>query len=287
MKILFPLLGAAIAWAQQPPPAPPPPADPVVLTVGAETITKSEFESLLANLPEKQRALAQTAAGRRQLAEQLAGLKTLAQAARAQKLDQTEKVKLQIDNLLANLVYQELGNSAKPDDAAMQAYYAAHKQDWDEVKARHILIRMKGSKVPLKPNEKDLTPEEALAKTQELRAKIVAGADFATVAKAESDDAGTAQNGGELGEFTKDRMLPEFSQAAFAQEVGKLSEPVKTSVGYHLILVEAHTTKPFDGVRAEIEKKVAPEIQQKAAQQGLDDLKKKTDIVYNETYFGK
>ncbi len=283
MKILFLLFAAAAAWAQETPP----PADPVVLTVGSEKITKSQFEQILDTLSPQQRSEAQTPKGKRQIAERLAELKVLAQAAREQKLDQNPKVQLQLklqsDQLLANILFQELGNSAKPDDAAVRAFYAVHKQDWEELKAKHILIRMQGSAVPVKPNQKDLTDAEALAKAQEIRAKIVAGADFAAEAKAESDDTGTAQFGGELGTFAKGRMVPAFEQAAFALEVGKLSEPVKTPFGYHLILVEEHITKPFDAVRPEIEAKMKPEL----AKKGLEQLKEKTPTVFNETYFGK
>ncbi len=276
------LLGAAIAFGQQPPP----PADPVVLTIGSETLTKSQFEDILSSLPDQQRAQAQTPAGRRKIAEQLSDLKTLAAEGRAQKLDQTSKAKLMIalqqDQVVANLEFQELSEQ-KPDEAALHAYYEAHKHEGEEVKARHILIRMQGSPVPLKPNQKDLTDAEALAKAKALRAKIVAGADFAAVAKTDSDDAGNAGQGGDLGTFTKGRMVPDFDKAAFSLEVGKLSEPVKTQFGYHLIMVDAHTTKSFEEKRPEIEKAIKPET----AQKGLEALKKKTPTVYDETYFGK
>ncbi len=282
MRLIPLLLGAAIAFGQQTPP----PADPVVLTIGSETLTKTQFEDILSSLPEQQRAQAQTPAGRRKLAEQLSDLKTLAQDGRAQKLDQTPKAKLMIglqqDQVIANLNYQELSDQ-KPDEAALHTYYDAHKQEWEEVKARHILIRMQGSQVPLKPNQKDLTEAEALAKAKALRAKIVAGTDFAAVAKTDSDDAGNAQQGGDLGTFTKGRMVPAFDDAVFALEKGKLSEPVKTPFGYHLIMVDEHTTKTFDEKRADIEKAMKPEM----AQKGLEALKKKTPTIYDETYFGK
>ena len=282
MKLIPLLLAAAIAFGQQTPS----PADPVVLTVGSEKITKSQFEDILASLPEQQRAQAQSPAGRRKIAEQLSDLKTLAQEGRERKLDQTPKAKIMItlqqDQVLANLTFSELGDS-KPDEAVLRAYYNDHKQEWEEVKARHILIRMQGSQVPLKPNQKDLTDAEALAKVKELRAKIVAGADFSALAKTESDDTGTAQQGGDLGSFTKGRMVPAFDNAAFALEVGKLSEPVKTPFGYHLILVDAHTTKSFEEKRADVEKAVKPEM----AQKGLEALKKKSPTVFDETYFGK
>ena len=281
MKITLLLLGAALAWGQQPSPA-----DPVVLTVGSEKITKSEFEQILAGLPEQQRAAGESPQGRRQIAEQLAELKSLAQEAKRRKLDQDPKVQtriaLQVDQVLAGLVYQDLG-SGTPDDAALKAYYAEHKADWEELKGRHILIRMQGSRVPLRPNEKDLTDEEALAKTKELRAKIIAGADFAVVAKAESDDTGSGANGGDLGSFTKGRMVPEFETAAFALKVGEISQPVKTQFGYHLIQIQEHNNKTFEDVKTEVAQKIKPDVAKKA----VEDLTKKTAVVYDESYFGK
>jgi peptidyl-prolyl cis-trans isomerase C len=284
MKYLVLLLGASFAWGQQTPP----PADPVVLTIGAEKLTKSQFEQIIDSLPDQEKAQAQSPAGKRVLAERLSELKSLAQEARQRKLDQSPKVQtqlaLQTDQLLARMVYQEFGNSTKPDDAMLHDFYNKHKQEWEEVKARHILIRTQGSQVPLKPGQKDLTDGEALAKAKEIREKIVAGGDFAKLAADESSDAGTAANGGQLDPFGKNSgMVPAFLQAAFALEPGKVSEPVKTQFGYHLILVESHGTKTFEQVKPEIEQKIKPEM----AQKGLEELKKKTNVVYNEGYFGK
>jgi len=293
MKHLFLLLTAMSAWGQQTSPAPAAqaapaaaPADPVVLTIGDVKITKSQFDEILAEIPEQQRAQVQTPQGRRQVAQQFAQLEVLAQEARQRKLDQNPtaqtRLKLASDQVLARIEYQDLGD-AKPDEAAMRAYYAVHQQEWEQVKARHILIRVKGSQVPLRPNQRDMTDAEALVKVQELRGKILAGEDFATLAKIESDDTGSALTGGELEPFSKGRMVPEFEKAAFALDVGKVSEPVKTQFGYHLILVEAHTTKSFEDARPEIEQKMKPEM----AQKGLDALLKKTPPVLDEAYFGK
>jgi peptidyl-prolyl cis-trans isomerase C len=281
--LLFALLyPAMLAWGQQGPPVPS--ADPVVLTVGTEKLTQSQFEQILATLPAQSKGAAQTPAGRRQLAEQLSELLMMAQEARAHKLDQDRDVETRLtlvtNQTLANAEYQLLG---KPDDAALHAYYDAHKGDMDEIHARHILIRFKGSKVPLRLNEKDLTEEEALAKAQEVRAKIVAGAKFEEVAKTESDDVGSGENGGDLDPFTKGKMVPQFEAAAFALPIGQLSEPVKSDFGYHLILVESRKSKSFAEATPEILQKVAPD----QAKKGLEDLKKKTTVVYNETYFAK
>jgi peptidyl-prolyl cis-trans isomerase C len=285
MKFTCLLLLAALAAFAQPAPAPAG-ADPVVLTIGTEKFTQVEFEQILATLPEQQRAAGQTPEGRRKIAEQLVDLKLLAQAARAQKIDQAPVMKmklvLSVDQVLAGAMFQTLGTTGL-DEAAMHAYYDAHKQDWEEVKARHILIRMQGSKAPVRPGGKDLTDAEALAKIQEIRAKIVAGGNFAELAKTESDDTGSGEQGGDLGSFGHGAMVAEFENAAFSQPVGKVSEPVKTAFGYHLILVDSREAKSFDAVKGDIAKKIGPE----QAQKGVENLKKNSTLVFDDKYFGK
>jgi peptidyl-prolyl cis-trans isomerase C len=300
MKYCFLLLAAASAWAQPPKPsvapatsAPPPTnaaaaiVDPVVITVGEEQVTKSQFERILASVPEQQRSQFMSPAGKKRLAEQLVELKTMAQEARARKLENDPIVKAEIalrtDQALAQKLFQTFLETSKPDDAALHAYYDAHKNEWEQVKAKHILIRFKGSSVPLKPDQKDRTDEEALALANDLHAKILAGASFDDLAKTNSDDAGNAQTGGSLGTFEKGRMVPAFEKAAFAADPGKVTEPVKTQFGYHLILVEEHKTKPFEEVRPQIEQKLGPEL----AQKSVAELKKKTTVVLDESYFGK
>jgi peptidyl-prolyl cis-trans isomerase C len=307
MRFSFLLLGAALAWGQQPPattpasapkpmpslapklpePMPVPsmvPPDAVVLSVGDDKVTKAQFDMILATIPPQQQATAQTPKGRRDLANRVAEILMLAQEARAEKLDQTPKVQWQImlstDQLLANVMYKDFAD-AKPDDAMLHAYYDAHKDEWEEVKARHILIRFQGSKMPLADGKKDLTEAEALAKITELRAKIVAGADFAEVAKENSDDKGSGANGGDLGSFGRGQMVPEFDKEAFLLPVGQMSQPVKSQFGYHLIKVEAHSTKPFEEAKAAIVKKMPEEI----AKKSLADLKTKRPAVLNDQYF--
>jgi peptidyl-prolyl cis-trans isomerase C len=308
MRFSFLLLGAALAWGQQPPPAqntvapkpmpslapklpdpmPAPsmvPPDAVVLSVGDDKITKAQFDMILSTIPPQQQATAQTPKGRRDIADKLAEILMLAQEAKAEKLDQTPKVQTQImistNQLLANVMYRDFGETGKPDDAMLHAYYDSHKPEWEEVKARHILIRFQGSKMPLPDGKKDLTEAEALAKITELRAKIVAGADFGEVAKENSDDKGSGANGGDLGSFGHGQMVPEFDKEAFLLPVGQMSQPVKSQFGYHLIKVEAHSIKPFEEVKATIVKRMPEEI----AKKSLADLKAKRPATYNDQYF--
>src|SRR5258708_12651326 len=101
-----------------------------------------------------------------------------------------------------------------------KVYEEASKQitGEEEVHARHILVE---------------TEDEAKAVAEELKK----GADFAELAKKKSKDPG-ASDGGDLGFFTKDQMVPEFSAAAFALEPGKTSDPVKPQFGWHITKLE-------------------------------------------------
>ena len=268
-------------------PVPPPnvvPPDKVVLTIGDKKFTREQFELLIQ--PQMRATLSQQQ--RRQMAQQIADMITLAAEARRKALDQTpyarESIELLDDRWLANeLVSQEVVN--KPvDDAAVKAYYDEHAAEFDEVTARHILIRFKGtSGPPLPPDHKELTEAEALAKVQDLKKQLDAGADFATLAKANSDDKTNASNGGLLGSFPHGRMVPEFDQAAFSAPIGKVTDPVKTQFGYHLILVTEHKPKPLAAAKREIEQKLKPQVVQKY----VDGIRTQTPITIEEAYFGK
>ena len=259
------------------------PFDKVVLTVGNEKMTVGEFEKFIDTLPEQYRTQAR-GPGKRQVVEQLVSLKALAQEARKRKLDKDPaylaQLNFQAENLLAGTLYRDLSTNLKLDEAELRKYYEAHKNEYDRVQARHILIRFKGS--PALPGKKELTEEEALEKVKALRARLVAGEDFATIAKAESDDAGSGANGGDLGFFNHGQMVPPFDQAAFAAPIGQVTEPVKSQFGYHLILVEKRETKTFDEVRADIEKKLRPEM----AKQEVDNVRKQTTVMIDESFFG-
>jgi len=249
------------------PPGPTVPPDRVVIQEGDIKITAAQFDRLVETLPEQYRTLAR-GAGRKQFADSLVQVLVLAQEGQRRKLDATTDYKtlvmFQDLNVLASLTADEMKKSATTDEADIRKYYDDHKNEYDQVHARHILVRAQGSNVPVKPGQKDLTDAEALAKAQELRAKIAGGADFATIAKQESDDAGSGANGGDMPAFRHGQMVPSFEAAAFALKPGELSQPVKSQFGYHIILVESHEARPFAEVRPEIEARIKPEATKKA-----------------------
>jgi len=174
----------------------------------------------------------------------------LAQAADKQKIADRDDVKHRIDfersKVLMETLLHDTGKAALNDEAMHKVYDEAVKQmpPEQEVHARHILVQ---------------TEDEA----KEIEAELKKGADFATLAKEKSKDPGAA-DGGDLGYFTKDQMVPEFSQAAFKLDKGQISDPVHTQFGWHIIKVEDKRTKPtptFDEVRGQIENYVAHKAQ--------------------------
>jgi peptidyl-prolyl cis-trans isomerase C len=180
----------------------------------------------------------------------LIDMKIVSKAAEDKKIENNEEFKrrlafarsrLLMDNLLASE-----GKAATTDEAMKKVYEDASKQitGEQEVHARHILVE---------------TEDEAKAVAAELKK----GADFAELAKKKSKDPG-ASDGGDLGFFTKDQMVPEFSAVAFALEPGKISDPVKSQFGWHIIKVEEKRNRKapdFEQVKGQIETYVTRKAQ--------------------------
>ena len=306
LRILF--LSSSTAWllAQAPPPKPASvpqptvtmtmdnpapktmpvvPPDCVVVAVGDLTITAAQFDQIIDALSEQYRAVAR-GSGRKQFADNVVRIAVLAQEGKRRKLDESSAYRTQSRfedaNILANMTYEDIGKNAKLDEADVRKYFEAHKTEFEQVRARHILIRVQGSPAAVRPGQKDLTEAEALAKAQDLRKRIQAGEDFAQLARQESDDTGSGAKGGDLGFFRHGQMVPSFEEAAFAMQPGDLSEPVKTPFGYHVIKVEAKESKSFEDVRPELERRMRPE----QAQKTLEELQKKTPVVLDPDFFG-
>ncbi|KJZ39461.1 peptidylprolyl isomerase [Pseudomonas fluorescens] len=137
--------------------------------------------------------------------------------------------------LAAQRIFADLIQVGQPDEQQVRAFYQEHRADMgrpEEIQARHILIKV--------PQGADAaTVEAARLRLSAMRVKISQGEDFASVARAGSEDA-SASEGGDLGYFPRGRMLPEFEAAAFALAPGAVSEPVRTSLGWHLIFLQNH-----------------------------------------------
>ncbi len=242
------MLGAPLA-AQDAATTPTP--DTAIATVNGEIITLADLVSVRADLPQQYQSLPDEALydGIRQ---QLVDQKLLEQEAEKTGLAGDPAIAralaLQHQSLLANFYLRRKLNEGLTD-AAVEAAYKERYADVppvQEVRASHILVP---------------TEEEA----KKLHDELSAGADFAALAAEHGTD-GTKTNGGDLGFFTRETMVPEFADAAFALEAGQLSAPVQSQFGWHLIKVTDKRDKPapaIDEVRDEIKGALASEIAQK------------------------
>ena len=262
----------------------PVPINAVVLTVGDQKLTRGQFENLILALPPQ---LQQAARGpqKREVAKQIAELFAVAGEAEKRHLDSSPelemRLKYQRDNLLAGFLFQKMVADAQVTDAQIQEHYTANKDSFEEVTARHILVRFKGSQVPARPDQPELSEDEALTKAAALKSRLTAGEKFEELAKAESDDTGSGQAGGSLGTFSRGQMIPEFENAAFSQPLGEVGEPVKTSFGYHLILVEDRKTKSIEDVKEEITERLKPTV----ARDQLKALTAAKGVILSDEYF--
>jgi peptidyl-prolyl cis-trans isomerase C len=233
-----------------------------IATVDGQAITEQDIDDAMADigsgLPEKM-----DAAGRRKyVLDYLIDLKLVARKALADKLDAdpefARKLAYYRDKIAMETVLGKIAKTADTEAAEHEAYDAAAKAQppEPEIHARHILL-----------------PDEAAAKAA--LARVKGGEDFAKVATELSKDPGG--EGGDLGWFTKDRMVPEFSEAAFKLEPGQISDPVKTQFGWHVIKVEEKRVKtfpPFDQVKDQ----AARYVQQKAQTELVTGLRKDAKI---------
>jgi peptidyl-prolyl cis-trans isomerase C len=224
-------------------------SDPVVARVNGVDIKQSDLTLAEEDLGADMQGVSPEAR-REHLISYLADIIMVTQAADKKKLSDNPEFKRRLaflrNKLLMGYELQEEAKSAVNDEALHQTYNDAVKSmgGQEEVRARHILVE---------------TEDEA----KSLLDQIKGGADFATLAKEKSKDPGAAE-GGDLGYFTKDQMVPEFADVAFKMYPGQLSNPVKTQFGWHIIKVEDKRAKQppeFDKVKDQIEAYLARKSQ--------------------------
>ena len=188
------------------------------------------------------------------LVQFVADMILVSKAAQDKKLGDSADLKRKLEfarkKLLMEGLLQSVGKEAVTDQAMHQVYDEAVKQiaEEKEVHARHILFRA--------PSGDDKAAKEAEDKVKAVIVRLKKGEDFAKVATDVTEDPSGKANGGDLGYFTKEQMVPEFSDAAFKLETGQISEPVKTQFGWHVIKVEDKRAKQapkFEDVKSQIE----------------------------------
>jgi peptidyl-prolyl cis-trans isomerase C len=254
-------LSASAALAQTPPAAAPVDPNAVVATVNGEKLTEREVQLALQELDPNSGPIDD--AKREEIIGFLINAKLVAKAAEEAKMAEGPEYEAKLAFLRHRILMQSYLEKAGKDavtDAEVKKVFDETVKDMkpeEEVRARHVLVE---------------TEDEA----KKVAARIAAGEDFGAVAKEVSKDPGSGAEGGDLGYFSKGQMVPEFAEAAEKLEVGKISAPVKSQYGWHIIKVEDKRTKPLpklEDVKAQIEEYVSRRAQQDAVKKLLDAAK--------------
>ncbi|TAK07164.1 MAG: hypothetical protein EPO39_07150 [Candidatus Manganitrophaceae bacterium] len=206
-------------------------AEEEVANVNGTPITSGEFQKRMERLTREGQGNFDSPEGKEELLDILISREVLSQEGKRLGLDKKKEVKERIDDLTKEVLISEVVNqiaTEKLTDAEMKKYYDKNKVDFKEVHASHILVK---------------TEDEA----KEIKKKLDQGGDFAALAKEKSTDPGSAPRGGDLGFFTKDRMVKSFADAAFSMKVNEISKPVQSPFGFHIIKVlETKDAKNFE-----------------------------------------
>ena len=205
---------------------------------------------------------------RANLIEQLGGQEAFDQAVSESGLS-PEDVELQLrQRVLQNKISEAVATDVEVTDSDVQAYYDenAATQYGESAVARHILVKNKG-------------------KAEDLRQQLDDGADFAKLAAEHSTDTGSAEQGGELPQFGRGQMVPEFEEAVFAAKPGQVVGPVQSEFGFHIIeVMELNSGQELEDVREDIEAQLTEQKQGEQLQGELQERTKAADVTVNPRF---
>lgn len=236
----------------------------ILAKVGGLAITEAEVNEMIVRLMQSGQNL-DNAQGKAMVLEQLIANKLFLLDAQKNMYEYNAEFKAQLqkvkEDMLVNFAMSKTLEGVKPaTEDEIKAFYEENKERFvagESVSASHILV-------------------DSEEKANELLEKIKAGEiSFEDAARNESS-CPSSENGGNLGEFTKGQMVPEFDEAVFKMNVGEISQPVKTQFGYHLIKLNAKNeekTYGFDEIKGQLGDLVMKDKQQKAYQSKINQLK--------------
>ncbi len=223
--------------------------NPVVAKVNGKAITLAEVEDSIKDMPPQFQQFPPEALFQIAL-DQMIGKQIVDSKMEAANLEGDEEVKREVanakDQIMRAIFIEREVEKAMTDDRIQEAYntYKESFPETEEVRAAHILV-------------------EEEAKAKELLKKLKGGADFAELAKENSID-GTADNGGDIGYFSKEQVVPAFAEAAFGTQPGSYTkEPVKSDFGYHIIKVEDKRVRPpasFEEAKPFLEQEISRKL---------------------------
>jgi peptidyl-prolyl cis-trans isomerase C len=255
----------------------------VLAEVGGTTITHEDVTDELMKMPGYNRAKYEGKAGERRLLDRLVEQEVLYLAADDAGYREKPDVKEQIDFVTKRAMIQafyrdEIEGQVQVTDEDIREYYEEHPEQFHQeetVRARHIMVSSR-------------------QKAEELRRRLLDGEVFVDLARAESEDAATAQAGGLLGYITWDGRVktvgndPDFVETVMNLKAGQVSDIIETDKGYHLVKVEEHIeegTKPLEEVSENIRQRLIPQMTRERFEETVQSLREEYNVSINEEFF--
>ena len=241
----------------------------VLAVISGSEITEKDLNAIIMRYPEEQRAMFSSEMGKKQLLEQMISFELMNKLGKEMKLNETEEYKAGLEQLEKDLLTQMTINKVLSEvtvtDEDAKKYYKENKTQFDQpatVSAKHILV----------------DTEELCFEVKE---RIENGELSIEDAAKEYSTCPSNAQGGSLGVFGRGMMVPEFEDAAFELELEKISEPVKTQFGYHLIKVDTKNeakAASFDEVKNKIVQQLIQKNQEKKYMDVMKELENKYEV---------
>lgn len=244
----------------------------VLAVVNGRNITEEDVNLLLQGIPPQQASQFASEEGKKRLLTELVSQELFYADASDKKFYEEEDFKKELENVKVTMLKQyamrRLLDSIKVTDEEMETYYNEHKEMFkqpESVRASHILVKELDKANEIVDEIKNgLSFEEAATKYSQCPSKSV---------------------GGDLNYFGRGQMVPEFEEAAFSMEKDKVSDPVKTQFGYHLIKVtdkKAEEIKTFEESKQQVSQVLLGTKQNKVYMDKIEELKGKYDVKIND-----
>jgi peptidyl-prolyl cis-trans isomerase C len=220
-------------------------------------------------------------------------LKVFVERARKEGIDKSEGTRLRVlierSSILAQAYRNNLRDlsSKQISDADVEQYYNQHPEEFEEVRARHILVSTQPDDESTDPAGKDSKPkaiskDEAGRKAQMLLDRVRKGEDFAKLAEEHSDDKGSKEKGGDLGYFGRGTMVEEFQNAAFALKPGQVSDLVESPFGFHIIKLEDHRQKSLADPASK--QQITEKVKQEKLKKQIEDIVARSGVEVAEDF---
>lgn len=240
----------------------------VLATINGREVTQEDLNLLIESLGPQRAGQFASEEGQQRLLEELVNQELFYAEAVEKEFDKEEAFQAELERMKVTMLKQyamrRILNDIKADEEEVAEYYNKNKERFvkpESVRASHILV----------DNEE---------KAKEILAEINSGLAFDEAANKYSS-CPSKQQGGDLGDFTKGRMVPEFENAAFSMNVGEVSEPVQTQFGYHIIKVTDKTpegTSTLEEVKPQLTQQLVAMKQNKAYLDKSNELKAKFEV---------